>query len=200
MTATIAETEPRKFTIGDTVTWKRTDQSACYPATGWKLHYALVKTGTRIQLAWTTHVVASGNDFLVTLTSMHTAAFAAGKYDWQAYVTKNDDSERYKIDAGTLEILDDFDSASGGFDNRSYARQMLDNIEALLIAKAAGQSLDVTGYSTPSGRSISKMSIAELRVERDKYKAEVSAEESAERIANGLGSGKKILTRFRKGY
>lgn len=199
MTVTIAETEPQKFTKGDTVTWKRTDQADCYPATGWKLHYALVKSGTLIKFDWSTHVAASGNDFLVTLTSTHTAAFTVGKYHWQAYVTKSDDSERFKIDEGTIEILDDFDTASGGLDNRSHARRMLEEIEALLVAKAAGGSLDITSYSI-SGRSASKLSIAELRVERDKYKQKVDSEEAAERIANGLGSGNKIFTRFRKGY
>lgn len=68
----------------------------------------------------------------------------------------------------------------------------MDAIESVLEGRA---SSDVESYSI-AGRSITKIPISELLTLRAKYKAEVEAQEAAENVSLGLGSGKKIVTRF----
>ena len=48
---------------------------------------------------------ASGDDFLVSVGQSTTASYTAGDYRWQAYITRNSDSERLTIDSGTFEVV-----------------------------------------------------------------------------------------------
>ena len=51
---------------------------------------------------------------------------------------------------------------------------------------------------TIGGRSITKISLPDLRMLYEKYKMDVVMEEQAERLANGRRSGKNIGVRFNK--
>jgi len=76
--------------------------------------------------------------------------------------------------------------------NPDHARNMLNAIEAVLEGRITA---DVESYSI-AGRSITKIPVSELLVLRSKYKAEVQSQEAAENVSLGLGSGRKIKTRF----
>ena len=56
-------------------------------------------------------------------------------------------------------------------------------------------TLEQLSYSI-AGRSISKMSASEIRTEYLRWKRLYQQEEDELRIANGLGTRKRILTRF----
>jgi len=75
----------------------------------------------------------------------------------------------------------------------TFATQMLEKIEAMLLGKADN---DVAEYEI-AGRQLKKYSFGELENLRKKYKAEVQAEKIQEDLANRLGNPKrKVLTRF----
>lgn len=180
----IPTNEPMSVTAGDTVTWKRS-LSDYLASAGWVLSYTLVNSAGKITITST----ADGDDHLVSVLAATTAAWTAGEYSWQAYVTKG--AERYQVDYGALEILPDF-AQQTTHDGRSHVKTVLDSIEAVIEGRA---TKDQESYSI-NGRSLARTSVEQLLVFRDRYKAEYAREVRAERIRNGLGHSGRILTRF----
>jgi hypothetical protein len=188
-----ATTEPEKITAGDLVQWKREAAGLSIPtgevpkaSAGWALTYALVKSGVRIAIT----AASSGDDFLVTLSAATTAVYTAGVYQWQAYVTKT--TERYLVDSGSIEILPNFAAASSGYDARTHVKKVLDALEAKLEGRASkDQEQMVVG-----GMVVGMMPIHRLLEWYSMYKASYENEQAAERVANGLGTGKNIFVRF----
>lgn len=72
----------------------------------------------------------------------------------------------------------------------THAQRMLTAIEGLLEGRD-----DVEEY-TIAGRSLKRMPMGELMKMRDKYKAEVAAEQRAERIAAGLDGAGRVMVRL----
>ncbi len=191
-----ATTEPEKIAAGDYVQWKREAAGMSIPtgevpkaSAGWVLTYALVKSSVRIAITAATHET---HDFLVTLAAATTGGYAAGVYQWQAYVTKAATSERYMVGSGTIEILPNFAAASSGYDARSHVKKVLDALEAKLEGRASkDQEQIVVG-----GQVVGMMPIARLLEWYSRYKQAYEAEQAAEDVSNGLGTGKQILVRF----
>lgn len=180
--------EPQTLTAGDRWLWKRTDLGADYPPASYSLKYALRRhdTGAEIEIT----ASESGSDYLVEVASATTANHSAGFYAWQAYIIRTSDSERVLIGSGTLEVLANRDTAQT--DPRTHARKVLDAIEAVMENRA---SVDQQEYSI-AGRSLKRTDLNDLIVLRDRYRAEVLAEERAERIKQGMGGGGRILVRM----
>jgi len=72
----------------------------------------------------------------------------------------------------------------------SFAADMLQKVEAMLLGKSDVEFIDY------GGMKIGKSDIPKLLEVRDKLKREVAQEERAEAIANGLNPKNKILVRF----
>ncbi len=182
--ANYPEKEPTELIVGDRWLWKRTDIGTDYPPASYALKYALRLEGTG---ATEIEITAneSGSDYLVEVASTTTAGYTAGRYRWQAYITRSSDSQRVTIGTGVVEVKPNRDAATS--DPRSHARKMLDAIEAALEAL----NLGVKSY-TINNRSMTKRDIPELLDMRGKYRAEVRAEE---RKLNGSG-GSKVVVRF----
>ena len=85
-------------------------------------------------------------------------------------------------------------AAASTSDTRSTARQALDAVNAALAAYGAKAYLADISIA---GRRQTFRSPAEFLAFRSKLKAEVAAEDNAERIANGLAPRNKLLVRFR---
>jgi len=184
------ESEPLKFYSGATVKWKRTDLSD-FPASTWTLHYTFVKDGTRIQV--TSAQDGTTENHLVNIPPATTAAYAVGVYHW--VVEARDGTDVYVVDSGICEILKDFAEQSSGYDNRSVAKKMVDAYESLFANQIDNSTLEQLSYSI-AGRSISKLGADQTRVEYHRWKQLYKQELDEERINNGLGTRKKILTRF----
>jgi len=184
--ATIAQTEPATLTAGDRWRWQR--DLSDYPAGTWTLTYALRNANSAIDIT----AGASGTTHDIDESAATTADYAPGDYVWQAYVS--DGTSRYQVGSGRVTVAVNF-AAAGVTDGRSHARVMLDYIEARLEGRASTEALDTLSYSI-AGRSLSRMSLADLLPLRDKYRAEVQREEQAERVARGLESGRQIRVRF----
>ena len=188
---TIPSIEPSKITAGDTL--KFTKNLPDYlPADSWVLSYALVKDGLTISIAASDN---SDGTHLVNVSAATTAAYKAGTYKWQSYVTKTTD--RYSIGSGTIEVVDDF-AASNGLDARAHCKIVLDALEATIQNKA---TKDQSGYSISFGeggasRSISRLSFGELLDARKLYRSEYRRLKQQERISQGLDSGREIHIRM----
>ena len=182
-------TEPDSFVIGDFIAWKRSDLNTDYSNSLYTLKYSarLEGTGsTEIEIT----AAASGTDYLIEVASATSAAYTAGVYHWQAYITRDSDSERILIDTGTFEAIANRDASTA--DPRTHAKIVLDAIEAVIEGRA---SQDQMSYSI-AGRSLSRMPVEDLLKFRAEYKAEVAKENRAEQIKNGKGSSNNIYVRF----
>jgi len=162
-------------------TFEFTDSHADYPAgDGYTLKYTIANADRKYTVTSTAD--GDDHDFEVTATD-----WVAGAYRWFAYAEK--DSKRYDIAEGALEVRGD-PTAVG--DHRTHVRKVLDAIESVLEGKA---SSDASSLSI-GGKTIARYAPAELLEWRDKYRAELQSEAASERVAQGLGSGRKIRVRF----
>jgi hypothetical protein len=132
--------EPLEIRSGDTIQWSR----ACddySPSKGFSLSYALV--GRTASYAINGGQVVPGNqNYEVTVPAATTATWAPGWYRWQAYI--NDQAgNRFTIAEGKAEILPNLQAQVGGFDDREPDEMILDQINAMIAAKAAQ---DVESY------------------------------------------------------
>lgn len=179
--STILTTEPASVTAGDTIQW--TKALPDYPASaGWVLSYAFTGPGN-ISITST----ASGDDHAVTVTAATSAAWAAGAYIGQAYVTKA--TERYTVATGLqLSVAANLATASG----LSWARRCLAAIKAVLEGKASSDLLS----TKINDKELRKYTPAELIPLYRFFEQEVAREDQAAKVAAGLGSGNRVLVRF----
>ena len=105
--------------------------------------------------------------------------------------------ERHTLAQGPLKLLPNL--ASGSLiDARSHNRKMLDAIRAFQEKKATGEQMDIL-KSAFMGRSVERISTADLLNLEQQYQAKVTAEENVERIRQGLKTHNTLYTRFRNG-
>lgn len=184
--ATIPTTEPIALRAGDTWQWRREDLSSDYPASAWTLKYYFRNAAAYFDVTAT----ADGDNFAVDVAKATTASRTVGYYDWVAVVESA--SERHEIDAGRLQVLPDL-SASSAYDARSFARKMLDYIEAELVSRGSSGQLDLINAQLEQ-RSISRDK-AGLITLRAQFLTEVRRETSAQQ---GIKRN-KLLVRFNNG-
>lgn len=182
--AEILTSEPSSVTAGDTIRWRKSLSD--YPATAWTLKYRLINAAGKIDIT----AGANGSDYLIDVPAVTSAAWMAGDYDWQSYVEKG--AERYTVSVGRIVIAPNLAAQPGGYDNRSYARKVLDAIEAALMGRASKSQLE----TEVAGRRIKYIPFSDLLALRDKFRAEVRSEDIAEKLANIGGSSGKVMVRI----
>ncbi|MBG1232981.1 hypothetical protein [Aestuariivirga litoralis] len=153
---------------GDTWTWRRSDLVAAYPLVAYALAYAMKRDGDADAAPVTFAAAETGNTYQVTVPAATTADFTPGTWVWSAFMTRTSDSARVQVATGSFTVVADGTISTA--DPRSHAQRMLDAIEALLENRATS---DVNSYSI-AGRSLTKMSVTELRQLRNYYRREVS--------------------------
>jgi hypothetical protein len=176
----IATTEPTSLRAGDTWAWSR--QLADYPATAWTLTYYFRNATAYFDIVAT----ANGSDYAISVAKASTGK-TAGWYDWTAFVESA--TERHQVDAGRCQILPNV-SAAAVSDGRTFARRMLDAIEAALESRATGDQLDLISAGT-GDRNIGRDKDRLMQI-RTQFRLEVRAEEDKERRANG-GAGRNRI-------
>lgn len=190
MAADIPTSEPAELRAGDT--WKWNKSLAAYPASApWTLKYRFKHpTAAGFEVV----ASASGDNYAITVAATTTAALIAGTFTWIAWV-EGGASEKYTVDEGTLVVLPDYrnGTAAAVLDDRSHSRIVLDAIEAV-IEKRATQ--DQERYMI-AGRELWRTPIPTLLKLRQTYRAEVRAQDLAERIKDGTGVGGRIQFRSR---
>jgi len=181
--------EPQQLVAGDRAAWKRADLGSDYPPASHTLTYAARLEGDGTDSIAIT-ASADGSDYVVEVASATTADWTAGDYAWQAYITRDSDSERVTVDYGAWEVV--ADRANATTDPRTHAKIVLDAIEAVLETRA---TRDQASYSI-AGRSLSRMPVGELLSLRNYYAQVVAGEDAAERIRNGGHGGMSVRPRF----
>ena len=183
------ETEPLKFVLGDFVQWKRSDLVTDYPLATYSAQYV-----SRLSSGGSTEFTVVGTEtdgtYLFTIASSTSSGFVAGDYHWQLEIVRTSDSSRIVVERGDWSIIVDLDV--NGSDPRSHAQIMIIKIESILQGKAES---DIGSYSI-AGRSLTKMSFAELLDARDKYRAEYTQELVKSRLETGKPSGSTVKVRF----
>jgi hypothetical protein len=178
---------PAKITAGDTLDFLSTVDD--YPATdGWTLTHQLIPRVSGDRQSF--DAIAEGSDYRSTVAATTTADWTAGAYSWVAYVTLA--GVRHTVQSGMLTIVADPAEADAGYDPRTHARKALDALEAMIEGKATKDQL---GY-TINGRELRRMTWPDILTARSQYKAEVRAEEQAERVAAGLPDRRKLYVRL----
>lgn len=121
---------PTKITAGTSVSWLVA--LPAFPAPdGWTLTYTLVSSSARVQITST----PSGNDHLFEIPLADSATWSPGKYSWQSHVSNG--TERYQIDAGTVEILADYGEATTGADTRTWLDTAIEALQAAIAGRAS---------------------------------------------------------------
>lgn len=177
---------------GDTITWLR--ELPDHPAPDYILHYALSNADHVIKF----DAVAESAAHRVLVSPTESAGWNPGRYDWIAYVTSASGT-RQVVDQGVMVIRAN-PAPTQARDGRTHARRMLDAIEAALEQRATTDQLDMV-RAVFGQRSLERSpgqagGNPALIIARDKYKAEVAAEDRAAAIARGENSGSKLYVRF----
>ncbi len=183
---------PDQLVVGDRWAWKRTRVNADYPGAthSMKTVFRREIDGHEIEVAST----FSGTEFLFEVAAATTATYDDGRYRWQEYVIRTADQERITLEVGSVLLLPNKDNVAT--DPRSHVKKVLDAIEATIEGRATKDQLSYSISTGQGSRSLSRMSIEELLLFRDRYKAEYAREIQAERIEQGLGTKGRVLVRF----
>ena len=186
MAVDIPEIEPTTLRAGDT--WKWTKSLPDYPASAWNLKYRFKSPTAGFEIT----ADETGDEYSVTVAAATSSGYAAGTYSWIAWV-EGGTSEKYTVDTGVAVINPDYriGTATAALDDRSHARKTLAAIEAWIESRDQG----VARYAI-AGREMQYIPITDLLKLRQTYKAEVSAEDAAAAIANGLSTGRRIQFRI----
>lgn len=184
---TTATNEPIELRAGDTWAWRRDDLTD-YPAPTWVLKYRFKNAAGGFEVV----AAADGAAHAVTVAAATTTGYAAGDYDWFAWVESG--ATKYTVDEGKLTVKPDFRSGSAAvaLDGRTHARKVLDAIEAVIEQRA---SKDQQAYSI-AGRSLQRTPLPDLMKLRDRYRLEVKREEAADAARNGLQPKGAVFVRF----
>jgi hypothetical protein len=185
--ANIPDIEPADLTAGDSASWTRTLPD--YPASaGWTLSYTMINAVAKITL----NSVANGDDYAVSIAANDSASWVAGDYDWQAYVTRND--ERVTVGRGRVRILPNL-AAATTLDNRSTMRRALEALEAAYFDYISNHQGHLMEYQI-AGRTVKFRNAADIWMQIEKLRKEVAKEDAAARLAAGLPSRRRVLVRF----
>ena len=187
MATTIPTTEPTAIQAGDTVAWTK-NLTDYLPSASWVLTYQYVSPAQAFTL---TAADNSDGTHLITELPAATDDWAAGNYQWQAYVTKA--SNRYTVDSGRAIIRANLAvAAATGADYRTQNKRTLDLINAAIEDRFP---LAESGFSI-NGRSVELMSMPDLIQVRNLYHSLVAAEIKRERRAQGKSNAGRIGVRF----
>jgi hypothetical protein len=167
MAYTAPTNEPKQLRAGDTWNWRREDLGD-YPATSWTLKYYFRNAAAKFDVT----AAADGDLYEATVAKATTAAYAAGWYDWVAVV--EDATDRHQVDSGRVEILPNL-ATDVVYDARSFARKMLDYVEAALLSRASSDQLDLINAQLEA-RSITRDKAGLLTL-RAAFAAEVRRED-----------------------
>jgi len=178
--------EPRELVAGDFIQWKRDDLTTDYPSDSYTLKYS-----ARLHGSPSSEIeITGGSDHLVQVSSSTSLNYTPGTYSWQAYITRNSDSERIVVNSGIFEVIASRDNSTEN--PQSEAEK---NLQLCLDVYAGRITSDVESYSI-SGRSLTKLKPEELRKEINYWQGKVNQERNKAAIKAGKASTATIKARF----
>lgn len=178
MAITVGTSEPTCFTIGDTVSWVRSEPE--YLAPTWNLVWGF-SGPTRFT------VTSADTETTKHLGTLPTTGLKPGKYAWTVKAT--DGTSNITLASGEVDALP----------NLTAADTELDAAEAqLALLEAAYASISTGGNQSVSvdGISYTKRSMAELKAALMFARREVERLRNVRRALLGQSTGHIFLTRF----
>jgi hypothetical protein len=183
--------EPETLVVGDRWVWQRPDLVTDYPTDQYALTYEFhIDSGGGGNHQFTITATETTTAYVVEVASTVTDDYTADQYKWYAFITRTSDSQRVAVDNGMTTLVANF--ADTNADLRTHAKKVLDSIQAVIENRA---TVDQSSF-TIAGRSLSRMTIEELFMVRDRYRAEYNEEVKKARIRNKKPSGNLIGVRF----
>lgn len=183
--------EPETLVVGDRWVWQRPDLVTDYPTDQYALTYEFhCDSGGGGSHQFTITATETTLAYVVEVASTVTDNYTAHQYKWYAFITRTSDSERVAVDEGMTTLVANY--ADTNADLRTHAKKVLDAVQAVIENRA---TIDQSSFSI-AGRSLSRMSIDELFLVRDRYRAEYNEEVKKARIRNKKPSGNLIGVRF----
>ena len=183
--------EPETLVVGDRWVWQRPDLVTDYPTDQYALTYEFhCDSGGGGSHKFTVTASETSTAYVVEVSSTVTENYTAHLYKWYAFITRTSDSQRVAVDNGITTLVANY--ADSNADVRTHAKKVLDSIQAVIENRA---TVDQSSF-TIAGRSLSRMTIDELFMVRDRYRAEYNEEVKKARIRNKKPSGNLIGVRF----
>tara|TARA_R100000951_G_scaffold64585_2_gene54505 strand:- start:1962 stop:2552 length:591 start_codon:yes stop_codon:yes gene_type:complete len=183
--------EPETLVVGDRWVWQRPDLVTDYPTDAYALTYEFhCDSGGGGSHKFTVTASETSTAYVVEVSSSTTSGYTAHQYKWYAFITRTSDSQRVAVDNGITTLVVNY--ADSNADVRTHAKKVLDSIQAVIENRA---TVDQSSF-TIAGRSLSRMTIDELFLVRDRYRAEYNEEVKKARIRNKKPSGNLIGVRF----
>jgi hypothetical protein len=153
---------PQSLVSGDTWSW--TESLGEYQAPTWTIKYYL-----RGPEDITLSASDDGADHAFSVSASTTSDYEPGEYDWIARV--DDGTTFTTIAEGKLTVKPNL--ATDDFEYRSFWRQVLDELEPVILGRAATDQLSMS----IAGRSLQRMTWKELLEVYDRAKRTVSSED-----------------------
>lgn len=162
---------------------------ADYPASTYTLYFNFRNASADFQIT----AGASGDTHTVTKTAADTS-YTAGTYQWIAYVQKTSDAtERHYIAKGIIDVRPD-PTGTDPLDYRSHYEKMVTALKTVIEGRAT-KDYDAI---TIAGRSITMMSLKELRENYAYYNRLYLQELKQDKINAGQKPGGRFLLQFTK--
>jgi hypothetical protein len=159
-----------------------------YPASaGWAVTlYLNPRAGGTVTSVTST---AQGDDHLLQVSAATTANWAAGWWGWETWVALG--AERYRLEAGQLQVVAGLISAAAGTDTRSQAQKALDDAKTALAAWTPTQKRYRIG-----GREMEFNDSSEIIAIITHWTTEVKREQAAASMAAGRPNPRQIQVRL----
>jgi hypothetical protein len=186
---TVSEGYPTSIVVGDFVQFKRSDLIANYDPTLYTMEFVgrIAGGGNEIKITATN----ATTHYLFQASSTVTETWTVGDYHWQLDVIRNSDSERYTLERGhNLTVVADLDLNMS--DPRTHEEITLEKLRSLIQGKA---DADVSSYSI-AGRSLTKMTFAELTEAEDYFAKKVASQRARLEGEQNRDTGATIKVRF----
>lgn len=136
---------------------------------------------------------ADGSDHVVTVAAAVTATWAPATYVLEGYAVNAGLSERKTIFYGTLPVTLNFQVAAGDAPVKTFAQQMVENLETLLLNTSQNNLLETRVGDTMFRYSDRK----EMYEDYARWLSKRRNEIDVERAKNGLPSRNRISPTFR---
>lgn len=190
MTTVILDHEPSVLVAGAAAAWKKED-SDYTPSDGYVLMYYFRGNTAGASFNVVAETSDSGDYWEATITSAKTQGLPAGAYGWQAQIS--DGTNKHVIGSGVLTLQADLADTSAPYDPRSQVKRTLDAINDVIAGRATS---DTVSYSI-AGRSLTKMSPADLIALQSHYAQLYAQELREEQAVKGNSPFRNFKVKFR---
>ncbi len=186
MTAEISDKIPASIDAGLNFSFKR-KYNDYLPADSWVAYFYIFNKG----LQYTVTATDNGDSYhLFSKVASDTASYIAGDYSYNILVVNG--LNKWPMESGVITINPNIITATGGIENRSKVKIILDNLDKVIEQLSKTTTTEVTVDGTTYKRS----SLNELLKTRDRYQTMYNQELANIALANGGADHKKIYARF----